>query len=95
MPYTGRLDQVSSISIQPDGGIAVCDEWTIGNAAHDDIVDLLRGYDPARIPEMAGIREGGVAALAAEKRVIARGIKSSGSRKGAQLYSFLRQGKAL
>jgi hypothetical protein len=63
MPYTGPLDQVDSISVEPDGGIAVCDEWIIGNAAQCDVVDILRDYDPVRIPEMKAILDGGVAGL--------------------------------
>lgn len=65
MPYTGRLDKVSSISVEPDGSIAVCDEFVIGNAIQHDIVEVLRSYDPYRIPEMRAILEGGIAGLAA------------------------------
>jgi hypothetical protein len=72
MPYTGRLDQVSSISIEPDGGIAVCNELVIGNAAAGDTVQILRDYDPYAIPEMKAILEGGVSALVDRAR--ARGI---------------------
>jgi len=64
MPYTGRLDKVSSISVEPDGSIAVCDEFVIGNAIQHDIVEMLRSYDPYRIPEMKAILEGGIAGLA-------------------------------
>ncbi len=63
MPYTGRLDEVSSISVEPDGSIAVCDEFVIGNAAQRDVVETLHNYDPYRIPEMKAILEGGVARL--------------------------------
>ena len=64
MPYTGRLDKVSSISVEPDGSVAVCDEFVIGNASQCDIVEILRSYNPYRIPEMKAILEGGVAGLA-------------------------------
>ncbi|MBL7200396.1 MAG: radical SAM protein [Anaerolineae bacterium] len=73
MPYTGQLDQVGSISVEPDGGIAVCDEWIIGNAAQRDVVDILRDYDPVRIPEMKAILGGGIAGLVELAR--ARGIE--------------------
>jgi hypothetical protein len=63
MPYTGRLDEVSGISVEPDGSIAVCDEFVIGNAAQRDVVEMLRSYDPYRIPDMKAILEGGVAGL--------------------------------
>lgn len=64
MPYTERLEQVSSISVEPDGSIAVCDEFVIGNAIQRDVAEMLRSYDPYRIPEMKAILEGGVAGLA-------------------------------
>ena len=64
MPYTGRLDKVRSISVEPEGGIAVCDEFVIGNAGLCDIVEMLQSYDPYRIPEMKALLEGGVAGLA-------------------------------
>ena len=63
-PYTGTLDQVRSISVEPDGGVAVCTELLIGNASRDDILGILRDYNPYRIPEMRAILEGGVSGLA-------------------------------
>ena len=63
MPYTGRLDEVSSISVEPDGSVAVCDEFVVGNAARRDILEMLRNYDPYQIPEMKAILEGGIAGL--------------------------------
>jgi hypothetical protein len=63
MPYTGRLDEVSSITLEPDGGISICPEYIIGNAAQRDIVETLRDYDPYRDPYMRAILEGGVAGL--------------------------------
>lgn len=73
MPYAGRLDRVSSISVEPDGSIAVCKEFVIGNAGQSDIVEMLRSYDPYRIPEMKAILEGGVAQLA--KLARAKGVR--------------------
>jgi hypothetical protein len=68
MPYTGPLDQVDSISIMPDGQVEVCSELSIGSAAERDIVEILQGYDPYRVPEMRALLEGGVTALAALAR---------------------------
>jgi hypothetical protein len=73
MPYTERLDKVRSISVEPDGRIAVCDEFFIGNAGQCNIVEMLRSYDPYRIPEMKAILEGGVAELA--KLACIKGVK--------------------
>jgi hypothetical protein len=64
MPYSGRLDEVNSISIEPDGSVAVCYEFFIGNAGQCDIVEMLQNYDPYQIPEMRAILEGGVTELA-------------------------------
>ncbi len=63
MPYTGPLDDIGSISIEPDGGVAVCSDLIIGNAAQQDIVEVLGSYDPHRIPETRAILEGGMAGL--------------------------------
>ncbi len=64
LPYTGRLDEVGGISVQPDGSIAVCNEVSIGNAHQRDILDILRDYDPYDIPELSAILRGGTVALA-------------------------------
>lgn len=63
VPYSGRLDKVNSISVEPDGNIAVCKEFIIGNADQRDIVEMLRSYEPYRIPEMRAILQGGIAQL--------------------------------
>jgi hypothetical protein len=64
MPYTGPLDDIGSISFEPDGGVAVCEDLIIGNAAQQDILEILSGYDPCQIPETRAILEGGMAGLA-------------------------------
>ena len=70
MPYTEPLDSVSSISVEPDGKIAVCNEFHIGNAAETDILDILENYNPFEIPEMKAIIENGMRRLVdwAEKK---------------------------
>ena len=72
MPYTGPLDAIESISIEPDGGVAVCEDLIIGNAAQQDIIEILNGYDPHRIPETRAILQSGMAGLVALAR--AQGI---------------------
>jgi len=74
MPYSGRLDKVDTICVEPDGSIAVCKEFIIGNAGQRNIVEMLRSYDPYRIPEMKAILQGGVAPLA--KLASAKGVKA-------------------
>jgi organic radical activating enzyme len=62
-PYTEPLDYVTSISVEPDGAIAVCNDFHIGNASETDIIDLLKNYDPYKISEMNAIIENGMRGL--------------------------------
>lgn len=64
MPYTEPLDHITSISVEPDGKIAVCNDFHIGNASKIDILDLLKSYNPYEIPEMRAIIENGMTGLA-------------------------------
>jgi pyruvate-formate lyase-activating enzyme len=63
MPYTDPLDAVGCVSIEPDGGVSVCEDLIIGNAAQRDIIEILNGYDPRQVPETRAILEGGMAEL--------------------------------
>ena len=69
VPYAGRLDKITSISIEPDGSVMVCKDLLIGNANEQDVGDMLSRYDPYRIPEAAAILRGGMA----EVEELARG----------------------
>jgi hypothetical protein len=73
MPYTERLDSVRTICVEPDGRISVCKELYIGNALQTDIIDLIEGYDPFKIPEAKALVEEGMMGL--EKWARARGVK--------------------
>jgi hypothetical protein len=64
VPYAGRLDKITSISIEPDGGILICNNLTIGNAGKQNILDILESYDPSKSPETKAILLGGTAGLA-------------------------------
>jgi hypothetical protein len=70
MPYTEALDSVRTISVEPDGRVAVCENFHIGNAFKSGIIDILENYDPFRIPEAKSILEKGMDGLTkwAEKR---------------------------
>ena len=63
MPYTEKLDSVKTISVEPDGRVAVCLNFYIGNAFKSDIMDVLENYDPFRIPEAKSILEKGMDGL--------------------------------
>jgi MoaA/NifB/PqqE/SkfB family radical SAM enzyme len=63
MPYTEKLDSVKTISIEPDGRVAVCENFHIGNAFKSDIIDILENYDPFKISESKSIVEKGMDGL--------------------------------
>ena len=63
IPYTEKLDSVRGICIEPDGRVAVCNQFYIGNASQTDIIELLENYDPYEIPEAKAIIEGGMEGL--------------------------------
>jgi MoaA/NifB/PqqE/SkfB family radical SAM enzyme len=63
MPYTEPLDSVKTISIEPDGRVAVCKNFYIGNTFQSRIMDILDGYDPFEIPEAESILEKGMEGL--------------------------------
>jgi MoaA/NifB/PqqE/SkfB family radical SAM enzyme len=63
IPYTEALDSVKTISIEPDGRVAVCKNFHIGNTFETDIIDILENYDPFKIPEAKTILEKGMHGL--------------------------------
>ena len=63
VPYGVNLENIDCITVEPDGDIAICSEWSIGNAVREDIVAILDRYDPRYIPEAATILDGGIPAL--------------------------------
>lgn len=65
MPYTSPLTDVGSISIEPDGRIAICWDLDIGNAGQGDVAALLQDYDLERAAETRAIVNGGMAGLVA------------------------------
>ena len=75
IPFTEPLDSLTSISIEPDGRVAVCYDFHIGNAHKKDILDILENYNPYKIPEMKAIIEKGMNGLVewAKKK----GVKSN------------------
>lgn len=63
MPYTDPLDAIKSISIEPNGDVAVCRGFTIGNVFTEDIAAILDNYNPYENPYMKIILENGMAGL--------------------------------
>ena len=62
-PYTDSLDSVKCILVEPDGKIAVCNDFYIGNAFETDIINLIEDYNPFKIPEMKAIIKNGMEGL--------------------------------
>ena len=63
-PFTGRLDNVTSITVEPNGCLTICDEiMRIGNVQLGNAADYCRAYDPYLIPELRIILEQGPAGL--------------------------------
>jgi MoaA/NifB/PqqE/SkfB family radical SAM enzyme len=63
VPYSSRPDRIKMISIEPNGDISICREFSIGNAGKQNITGLLENYDPYQFPEMAAVLQGGTAKL--------------------------------
>jgi sulfatase maturation enzyme AslB (radical SAM superfamily) len=60
IPYMGRLDNLWSICVEPNGDIPLCPAFMLGNAAQQNILDMLENYDPYADPEMIRILEEGI-----------------------------------
>jgi hypothetical protein len=63
-PYSTRLDQVDSISIEANGDVSVCC-FPIGNVYEEDILSILDRYNPYETPMMKALLEEGVIGLIA------------------------------
>ena len=63
VPYSDRLDSISSICIEPDGEVAICNDLHIGNAGENNIIEILKSYDPYKNPVTKAILAGGLKQL--------------------------------
>jgi MoaA/NifB/PqqE/SkfB family radical SAM enzyme len=63
LPYTEPLDSIHTVYVEPDGRIAICKEFYIGNAFETDIVGIIENYDPFKIPEAKELIENGIVGL--------------------------------
>lgn len=77
VPYTDRLDDVHSLSIEPNGNVVVC-PFSIGNIYQESIETIIDRYNPYNNRVMKALTEGGVKSLVdyAESRGI--GIDTGG-----------------
>jgi len=61
LPYTGRPDAVTSLSVEPNGDITACHVWA--NTAQPDLLAALQAYDPYTDPALKAMLEGGMEGL--------------------------------
>jgi hypothetical protein len=62
MPYTGRLDEITTIGICPNGDIDNCG-WVLGNIYKENILEILDNYNPYENKYMKLLLEGSVESL--------------------------------
>jgi hypothetical protein len=61
-PYTGKLDEIQTIAVNPNGDVVICG-FEIGNIVHGDITEIINRYDPYKNPMMSALIRGGVTEL--------------------------------
>ena len=62
MPYTGRLDEIDSVSVSPNGDLNGC-SFAIGNIYKNDVLEILEKYSPYENPAARALLEGGAEKL--------------------------------
>jgi MoaA/NifB/PqqE/SkfB family radical SAM enzyme len=71
-PYTTKLDEVKTISVNPEGEVIVC-HFPIGNIYRKNILDIITDYDPFKNPIMLALLNQGIAGIC--KLAEEKGIK--------------------
>lgn len=61
-PYTSRLDDIQTISINPNGDVVICC-FVIGNIYNESITQIINRYNPYENPTMTALLTGGLKAL--------------------------------
>ena len=77
MPYTSRLDEIDSISINPNGDLILC-SFSIGNVCKNDVISVIDGYDPYRNPATRALMEGGAGRLLDYANKLGAAVDTSG-----------------
>jgi MoaA/NifB/PqqE/SkfB family radical SAM enzyme len=63
MPYSDPLDNISSISISPEGSVSACRGFSMGNIYQEDIESIIKRYNPYENEHMAIILRDGIEGL--------------------------------
>ena len=66
IPFSGPLDDITCISVEPDGSLTTCFDLSIGNMREKNAAEICQRYDPYADPLIKTILEGGPQALLAE-----------------------------
>lgn len=61
-PYTDKLDNINTISINSNGDVIVCC-FVIGNIYHDSIIHIVNRYNPHENTMMSALINGGICEL--------------------------------
>ena len=67
MPYLDKLDDIRSVCIEPNGDIHICG-LLLGNAARDNVGEVLERYDPYADPYVRLILEEGIGGVVDKAR---------------------------
>jgi hypothetical protein len=62
LPYTGKLDEIDSLGINPNGDVEAC-SVVIGNVYKNNIIEIIKGYDPYKNIYTKMLVEGGIKKL--------------------------------
>ena len=77
IPYMDRLDDIRCLCVEPNGDIPVCG-FLIGNAARDDINDILEHYDPYQDAYLKLILEQGIEGVVRQARSLGLELRENG-----------------
>lgn len=91
-PFTGPLDEVTSITVEPDGSMTICDElMSIGNLHQGNAAGFCHSYDPYRNPVLKVILEQGPAGLVELARHGGFKLNTQGYRSVCEMCTSLRK----
>lgn len=62
LPYTGRIDEINCLGINPNGDVVAC-SVVIGNVYKDNIIEIIKSYDPYTNIYTKMLVEGGIKKL--------------------------------
>ena len=62
MPYTRKIDEIDSVSVNPNGDLVGC-SFAIGNVYINDVLEIFEKYNPYENPATRALLEGGTEML--------------------------------